>query len=140
MWVLVQIKDWFKHWAIALLFLLIVVLVWSLVFTAMSPFLIPVFIKSKYKDEGMIFGKKAMYKAWAKNMFIVQDQAANTVLGGSMKKHVSGRVGYLAIAENPIAMKMAVVIDAYFRVFHGQKNHSRVSVEAGYPYNENWGG
>jgi hypothetical protein len=140
MWVLVQIKDWFKHWFIALVFLIIVAVVWIVVFVAMSPFFMPVFIASKWKSEAVFLGVKMMFKSWSRNMFIVQDAAANTVLGGSRKKHVSGRVGYHSMRENGIAMKMEVVIDLIFKVLKNQDRHCRASIESGESYNVNWGG
>jgi len=140
MWVLIQIKDWFKYWTIALLFLLIVVVFWILIFIPMSPVLVPVFIASKFKEEANIFGKKVLFKQWSLNMFLSQDQAANTILGGSMDTNVSGRVGYHAIRENGIALKMEVAINLLFKILFKQENHCRASIENDEYYNVNWGG
>ena len=129
-----------KHWLIAILFLIIVVIVWALIFVVMSWALIPVFIVSKFKDDAVVFGKKVLFKSWAHNMFIAQDQAANALLGGSMDTHVSGRVGTNAIRGNKIALNMEKVINLVFKVFAGQENHCRVTIEKDEDYNKDWGG
>lgn len=85
-------------------------------------------------------GKPMLFKMWARNMFISQDQGANSMLGGSMDTHVSGRVGYHSLRGNGIALNMEKVINLIFRVFFRQKNHCRVSIENDEAYNKHWGG
>jgi hypothetical protein len=133
---LVDLKNWFA----AIVFLLIVVLFWLALFIAMSPLLIPVFLISLFKDEAVLLGKKIIFKQWARNMFISQDQGANAMLGGSMDNHVSGRVGYNAIRGNGIALKMEIVINLFFKIFFKQDNHCRAAIEFDEAYNKNWGG
>jgi len=127
------------NWFVAIVFLVIVVITWLLLFIAMSPVLLPVFLISKVKEEGTVFGKKVMFKSWALQMFISQDQGANTILGGSMDTHVSGRVGYQAIRGNGIALRMEKVINGYFKIFFKQDNHCRDAIEHDEPYHNNWG-
>lgn len=140
MWVLVQIVDWFKHWAIAIVFLMVIVVFWSLLFIVMAVVLIPVTVASLFKDELHLFGVNFKFKSWRYNMFIAQDQAVNTLFGGAMDTHISGRVGIRAIDENGIALKMEKVINLLFRWLLKQENHCRTSIEHDEKYNKDWGG
>jgi hypothetical protein len=129
-----------RDWLVAIIFLLIVAITWLGIIVVMSPVMTPVYIISLFKEELVLFGKKILFKSWHKNMLISGDQGANTLLGGSMDNHVSGRVGYNAILGNGVALKMEIVIDLIFKVLFKENNHSRNAIERDENYNKHWGG
>lgn len=127
------------QWFVATAFMLIVVFFWVLLFIVMSPVLIPVYLLSKVKEEATVFGVNFNIKGWAYHMFISQDQAVNTILGGNMDTHVSGRVGFHAKRGNGIALKMELVIDWCFEKVLKQVGHCRAAIENDEIYSKSWG-
>ena len=127
------------QWLVALVFMLIVVVCWSTLFVVMSPVVLPIYLISKVKPTATILGVTLNFKGWAYQMFIAQDQTTNTVLGGNMDTHVSGRVGYHAKRGNGIALKMELVIDYCFEKVLKQVGHCRVAIENDEKYSKVWG-
>ena len=130
----------FTQWFVAILFMVIVVVWWLTLFIVMSPALVPVYLISKVKEDVTVFGTYFNFKGWAYHMFISQDQAVNTILGGHMDTHVSGRVGFHAKRGNGIALKMELVIDYCFEKLLKQIGHCRNAIENDEIYSKGWGG
>ena len=107
----------------SIFFLVLVGVVWAALIILMSPFQVPLTILAA------VFENKRLQK-YRYNFWIWQDQGVNMLLGGNPDVTVSSQVGYMAHVEgNKTAKEMAVVIDFGFRVFAGQNDHCRVSIE-----------
>jgi hypothetical protein len=132
--------NWLGEWLVAILFLMIIPVFWLAIALVMSPVLIPVLIISLFCERSKILGVKVLWRKWSYNMIVSQDQSVNTILGGSLDTSVSSRVGYRSELGNGVALKMEPVINLLFKVFAGQENHCRASIERDEVHNKNWGG
>jgi hypothetical protein len=129
-----------REWCFASVYLVLIVYFWGMSTLVKLPVILPVFLMSKFTDKSEVLGKQVYWGKWAYNMFISDDQSANTVLGGDRDITVSSRVGFNAKEGNPIALRMEIVIDYLFYVFAKQENHCRVSLEIDEKHNKDWGG
>jgi hypothetical protein len=110
----------FAAFIAAYLLLISVVFWWVLLVFLLSPIQVPVTLAS-------IFCKA--FKGWAYHIFIGEDQMVNTLHGGNMDTHVSGRVGFHAQRGSSIAAHMERPINLLFWAIKRQENHCRASIE-----------
>lgn len=107
----------------AIFYLILVGLVWLTLILLMSAIQVPLTIAAT------LFKNKRLRK-YRYNFWIWQDQGVNMFLGGNPDVTVSSQVGYMAHVENnKTAQRMAKFIDAGFKVFTGQIDHCKASIE-----------
>ena len=68
-------------------------------------------------------------KRWGQSFWMWTDQGVNVILGGSEDVTVSSKVGYKAEQGSKTATAMALVINFFWRVGTGQKNHCINAIE-----------
>jgi len=128
------------NWIAAILLLLLVVYFWLAFALVKLPVLLPAFVISKFTDESIIFNTRVHWKKYVYNMVVGDDQNTNTALGGDRDITISSRVGYNASKGNKIALNMELIINFLFKIFIGQYDHCRASIERDEKHNKDWGG
>lgn len=128
-----------KNWFYASIFLAIITVVWIGLVLGKSLVLLPVTFIAIFRDTDEIFGKTVDWKGWRYHMWISDDQNINAILGGNADITISSRLGYHSVRGNPIAKRMAKVVDLLFKITVGQENHCEASIEKDEVHHSVWG-
>lgn len=109
---------------------------WIVLVIVQLPVLLPVTLIACFVERT----GEVHWQRWRYNLWIGQDQAVNTMLGGDRDITVSSRIGWNAEQGSKTALLMESWLNPVWQLFTGQDNHCRRAIERDENHNKHWGG